>query len=231
LLLIPLIIYLPLDYAQLGRHPFKTLFGFLTLYAALVLPFFLAGSVLIAVFSKYALRIQRLYFWDLVGAGVGSIVGIPLMPSISPSGLMLLASASGFLSATLFAGTPRARNALVACAAIIALTPLVMLPHYIDFPPQVNKRGVKDIVDSRRNEFERWDPISKINVLDETWSPAISTPWHLSGDRKAIQYDGGNQTSSTSSMAIYPDCGRWSRATSRMSTSIFGNWAYWLRII
>jgi spermidine synthase len=195
LLLIPLIIYLPLDYVQLGRHPFKTLFGYLTLYAALVLPFFLAGGVLIAVFSKYALSIQRLYFWDLVGAGLGSVVAIPLMASLTPSGLMLLASASGFLAAVLFAGNSRARNRLIACAVIIAATPLVMLPHYIDFPPQVDKRGVKDAMAAGRIEFERWDPISKINVVDETWSPAISTPWHLSGDRKAIEYDGGNQTS------------------------------------
>ena len=195
LLLIPLIIYLPLDYAQLGKHPFKTLFGFLTLYAALVLPFFLAGTVLIAMFSKYALSIQRLYFWDLVGAGLGSIVAIPLMSSLSPSGLMLLASASGFLAATLFAGTSRARTGLLAGAAIIAVTPLVMLPHYIEFPPQVDKRGVKGTLDTARNEFQRWDPISKINVIDETWTPEISAPWHLSGDRKAIQYDGGNQTS------------------------------------
>jgi spermidine synthase len=195
LLLIPLIIYLPLDYAHLGKHPFKILFGYLTLYAALVLPFFWAGSVLIAVFSKYALSIQRLYFWDLVGAGLGSIVAIPLMASISPSGLMLLASASGLLAATLFAGTPRTRYGLLAGTAIVALAPLVILPHYIEFPPQVDKRGVRDILDTNRNEFERWDPISKINVIDETWSPAISVPWHLSGDRKAIQYDGGNQTS------------------------------------
>jgi spermidine synthase len=195
LLLIPLIIYLPLDYAELGRHPFKTLFGFLTLYAALVLPFFMAGTVLIAMFSKYALNIQRLYFWDLVGAGLGSIVAIPLMASISPSGLMLLAAACGFLAATLFAGPSRARNGLLAAAVIIAVTPLVMLPHYIEFPPQVDKRGVKGILGTPRNEFQLWDPISKINVIDETWSPAISTPWHLSGDRKAIQYDGGNQTS------------------------------------
>ncbi len=195
LLLIPLIIYLPLDYAQLGRHPFKTLFGFLTLYAALVLPFFLAGTVLIAVFSKYALSIQRLYFWDLVGAGLGSIVAIPLLPSISPRGLMLLATACGFLAATLFAGTSRARYGLLAGAVNVAVTPLVMLPHYIEFPPQVDKRGVRDILDSSRTEFQRWDPISKINVIDETWSPEISNPWHLSGDRKAVQYDGGNQTS------------------------------------
>jgi len=194
-LLIPVIIYLPLDYVQLGKHPFKILLGYLTLYAALVLPFFLAGTVLIAVFSKFALSIQRLYFWDLVGAGLGSIVAIPLMPSISPSGLMLVASASGFLAATLFAGTSRARYWLLAGAAIIAVTPLLILPHYIEFPPQVDKRGVRDMLDTKRNEFERWDPISKINVIDETWSPAISVPWHLSGDRKAIQYDGGNQSS------------------------------------
>ena len=194
-LLIPLIIYLPLDYAQLGKHPLKTLFGFLTLYAALVLPFFLAGSVLIAMFSKYALNIQRLYFWDLVGAGLGSVVAIPLMSSISPSGLMLVASACGLLAATLFAGTSRARYVLLAGTAIVAVTPLVMLPHYIGFPPQVDKRGVREILDTNRNEFQRWDPISKINVIDETWSPEISVPWHLSGDRKAIQYDGGNQTS------------------------------------
>jgi len=195
LVLIPLIIYLPLDYVQLGRHPLKILFGFLTLYAALILPFFLAGTVLIAVFSKYALSIQRLYFWDLVGAGLGSIVPIPLMASISPSGLMLLASACGLLAATLFSGTPRARNGLLAGAVIVAMVPLVMLPHYIEFPPQVDKRGIKGALDTDRNEFQRWDPISKINVIDETWSPAISVPWHLSGDRKAIQYDGGNQTS------------------------------------
>jgi len=195
LLLIPMIIYLPLDYAQLGKHPVKTLFGFLALYTALVLPFFLAGTVLIAMFSKYALRIQRLYFWDLVGAGVGSIVAIPLMAPISPSGLMLLAAACGLLAATMFAGTARMRYGLLAGAATVALVPLVMLPHYIEFPPQVAKRGVKETLDTTRNEFQRWDPISKINVIDETWSPEISVPWHLSGDRKAIQYDGGNQTS------------------------------------
>jgi hypothetical protein len=69
-LLIPLINYLPLDYMQLGKHAIRTILSFLTLYLALVLPFFLGGSVLIAIFSKYAARIQRLYFWDLMGAGV-----------------------------------------------------------------------------------------------------------------------------------------------------------------
>jgi len=195
LLLIPLIIYLPLDYVAIGHHPVRILLGYMVLYAGLVLPFFLAGTVLIAVFSKYALSIQRLYFWDLVGAGLGSTVAIPLMSSISPSGLMLIAGGGGLVAAALFAGTTRARSAALFGAGILVLAPILMLPHYIEFPPQVDKRGVRDALDTTRNEFQRWDPISKINVIDEAWSPAIATPWHLSGDRKAIEYDGGNQTS------------------------------------
>lgn len=195
LLLIPLIIYLPLDYVDLGHHPVKIILGFLTLYVGLVLPFFLAGSVLIAMFSKYASSIQRLYFWDLVGAGLGSVVVIPIVAKLTPSGVMILAAACGLLAAGMFSGTARTRNALWVGGIVVALLPLLMLPRYIEFPPQVAKRGVRDILDTKRNEFQRWDPISKINVIDETWSPEISVPWHLSGDRKAVQYDGGNQTS------------------------------------
>jgi spermidine synthase/uncharacterized membrane protein YagU involved in acid resistance len=46
-----------------------------------------------------------------------------------------------------------------------------------------------------RGEFVRWDPISKINVIDEPYDAAIVMDGRTSGDRKAIQYDGGNQTS------------------------------------
>src|ERR1039457_6571851 len=75
-LLIPVINALPLDYTHLGHHPVMTLSAFAALYVALLLPFFLAGYILIAVFSKYAASIQRLYFWDLIGAGLGTVLVI-----------------------------------------------------------------------------------------------------------------------------------------------------------
>src|SRR5258707_639636 len=71
LLLNPVINALPLDYQRIVRWPVSALASFGTLYLALLVPFFLAGYILIAVFSKYAPLIQRLYFWDLAGAGLG----------------------------------------------------------------------------------------------------------------------------------------------------------------
>ncbi len=195
-LLIPLINALPLDYTQLGPHKaVRTISAFLVLYLALVVPFFLAGSVLIAVFSMYAARIQRLYFWDLTGAGIGSVIVVPFIATIGPGGLMLAAAALALIAAALFSNSPRARLAIVSLAVLVAAVPILRTPRYIDFAQHMDKRGVKAALAAGRGEFVRWDPISRIDVIDETWTPAIATPWHRSGDRKAIQYDGGNQSS------------------------------------
>ena len=193
--LIPLINWLPLDYTRIVHHPLSTSLSFLVLYLALVLPFFLAGSVLIAVFSKYAARIQRLYFWDLIGAGLGSVIVVPFISPFGPGGLMLYASALALVAAALFSESRFWRPAAVVLAIAVAAVPIIKAPNYIDFVQHMDKRGVKEALEQGRGEFVRWDPISKINVIDETWTPAISAPWHLSGDRKAIEYDGGNQTS------------------------------------
>jgi len=194
-LTILLINWLPLDYTSIGKHSIRTVFAYLALYAGLIVPFFLAGSVLIAIFSKYSTSIRRLYFWDLVGAGIGSVIVIPFMSSFGPGGLILCAAALALLAAALFSESRAMAGAAVVAAVLVAAVPVVKMPGYIDFHPQVDKRGVKDALAHGRGEFARWDPLSHIDVIDETFSPAIAEPWHVSGDRKAIQYDGGNQSS------------------------------------
>jgi spermidine synthase len=194
-LLIPLINWLPLDYTRIGSHTLRTVSAFLVLYVFLILPFFLAGTVLIAMFSKYAASIQRLYFWDLVGAGLGSLIVVPFMAKIGPGGIMLCAAAFALLAAAMFAKSRSTVYGCIAVAVLLIAAPFLYSPAYIDFIQHVDKRGVKVALAEGRGEFVRWDPISKVNVIDETWTPAISAPWHTSGDRKAIQYDGGNQTS------------------------------------
>lgn len=52
--------------------PLTTLGAFATLYLSLLTPFGFAGHMLITAFSTDAARIQRLYFWDLLGAALGS---------------------------------------------------------------------------------------------------------------------------------------------------------------
>ena len=194
-LLIPVINILPLDYTHFGIAPLATLLAFIVLYVALMTPFFFAGYVLIASFSKYAARIQRLYFWDLAGAGLGSIVVIPLVAKIGPGGLMLVAAALGLVAAALFAESRAWARVSLLLALALVFVPILELPGYIEFTQHMDKRGVKAALEAGLDEFSRWDPISQIYVIDDTFKPENATSWHPFGDRKAIQYDGGNQSS------------------------------------
>jgi len=195
LLLHPIIDALPLDYNQIGKAPVAIISGFIALYLTLLVPFFLAGYVLIAIFSKYAAKIQRLYFWDLVGAGLGTVLVIPFILQIGPGGLIVCAAALGLVAAALFSESRAATRAYAIAAIVIAAVPIVRGQHYIDFTYHIDKRGIMKAVAQGRTELVRWDPISKVDVMDETFSPETATPWHTAGDRKAIEYDGGNQTS------------------------------------
>ena len=195
LLLNPVINALPLDYQRIVRWPISTLASFGTLYLALLVPFFLAGYILIAVFSKYAPLIQRLYFWDLAGAGLGTVLVIPFISRIGPGGLIVCAAALGLLAAALFSESRHIGRACVLLALGVAAVPVIRGQDYIDFRYHIDKRGILKAVRAGKDELIRWDPISKIDVIDETFSPLTATAWHRGGDRKAIQYDGGNQTS------------------------------------
>ena len=195
LLLIPVINVLPLDYMHLGHFPVRTLSAFGALYFALLMPFFLAGYVLIAVFSKYSTSIQRLYFWDLIGAGLGTIVVIPLISKIGPGGLIVCAAALALVAAALFSERRAWTQAALGAAVVVAAVPFLWAPRYIDFQQHMEKRGVLQDLKAGLGEFVRWDPISKINVIDQKWTPEKAAPWWPMGDRKAVQYDGGNQTS------------------------------------
>jgi spermidine synthase len=194
-LLIPIINVLPLDYMQLGKAPFVTLGSFAALYLVLLVPFFLAGYILIAVFSKYALSIQRLYFWDLVGAGLGSILVIPLIAKIGPGGLIICAAAMALIAAALFSPTKAWTRVSLVLAALALAAPIVKAPQYIDFVQHMEKRGLVADLKAGLGEFVHWDAISKINVVRQDWTPEKAQPWWPFGSRKAIQYDGGNQTS------------------------------------
>ncbi|MGH8288999.1 MAG: hypothetical protein ACREV7_08215 [Steroidobacteraceae bacterium] len=195
LLLNPIINALPLDYQQIVKAPLTTLGAFCALYLALLVPFGLAGYVLITVFSTYAARIQRLYFWDLIGAGIGTVIVIPFILKIGPGGLIVCAAALTLIAAALFTGSRTMGVGCVAAALAIAAVPAIRGQHYIDYRYHMEKRGILAAVQEGRDELVRWDPISKIDVIDQTLSPETITPWHKAGNRKAIEYDGGNQTS------------------------------------
>ncbi len=191
LALLPIFNLLPFDYEQIPEHPFTQAVYFGGMYLALVIPFFLSGLTFAVLFSIYARSIQTLYFWDLTGAAMGCVLMIPLLSPIGPGGVLFVTAAFGLFASALLARSRRWSTAALGLGLLAA--PALRSPDYFDFEEHLPKRGVKEARREGRVEFTRWDPVSKIDVLDQVrGAPAMG---NTGARRKHIAYDGGTQSS------------------------------------
>jgi len=186
LAILPVTNLLPFDYYGLKDDFIRQLFYFSGIYLFLMLAFFLAGLVFTNLFSAHSKSIQTLYFWDLAGAALGSIIIIPFLPKIGPGGILFCAAALGLFASALFSD----RKIWPIAAMLIGLT-LFILPFartegYYDFKEHQNKRGVKTSRELGMIEYTIWDPISKIDVMYDSEDYG----WY-----RHIAYDGGTQSS------------------------------------
>ncbi len=178
---------LPFDYTQLGgENTGELTVNFFLIYGVICVPFFLTGLVLSLVFSHYSSQIRKLYFWDLIGAALGSILLVPLLPRIGTAGTMFVVAGLSMVSAVCFSA---GRNKMMTITIAISAVLLLGMPFSRDsigtFEPHMHKRAFKPLV-KKINEGTYWDPISKINILNTEL---------MGQSRKWIAYDGGTQSS------------------------------------
>ncbi len=177
---------LPFDYNLLNDRFGEMAVNFLLIYVVICVPFFLAGLVLSIVFTHYAKQIRRLYFWDLIGAALGCVLLIPLLPKVGTTGILVVVAGLSVLSAACFVSTKKNMGGVVVAVVAAAIVVFPFTRDHIDtFEPHMHKRAFKPLV-KQINEGTWWDPISKINVLNTEG---------LGQKRKWIAYDGGTQTS------------------------------------
>lgn len=184
LLLLPALTLLPFDFGAVLTQPGRQLASFAALYAALLAPFLASGVAIAAILTRHARHVDHLYFWDLLGAGLGAL-GIIWLPSlVGPAAMLVLIAAAGSgVAALLFPAGGRARVAASAGAAALAAL-AVWAPGEVDFKTHVAKGDLKPGEVSAHAEFSRWDPAAKIDVLPQP-VPFI----------RRVVYDGGAQRS------------------------------------
>ena len=204
LLIRPLLNVIPFRFEAIASDPLRQGVWFLAMYAVITIPFVLCGLVLARAFSAWAAVIQRLYFWDLAGAAVGCVVIIPLIPILGPAGLLLVVSGVLALAAAAFAGTRQAQ-VIAAAYVLVMLTVPLLLPGYLSFVEHKVDRGLANARAMGNNEYVRWDPVSKVEVI------------HFRGVKNII-YDGGSQSS-----FLYPFDGNWEVFRRRLDRSVRTN--------
>src|SRR5437867_761797 len=124
------------------------------------------GLALATIFATQTERINRLYFADLLGAGIGCAVCIPLIAAISPPGCVM-AAGFVFAAAGLRLALAEARPLAVAGGAL-ALVLALSAALAARLPDPVADQ-VKTMSPAKHSQgdvlFSRWSPVFRIDVV------------------------------------------------------------------
>lgn len=164
---------------MLNAYPLNAIRNIFIVVFFATLPFLFSGLVLTTVFACYSQHIRRLYFFDLFGASLGCLLIIPLLPKITPAGLIIFGAGLALLAAGVFS-QKKWGVVFVIAGMVVAAAPFAK-PDLYHIELQMNKRGI--LIYKSKIELTYWDPISRIDVIN--FRPGI----------KWIAYDGGQQTS------------------------------------
>ncbi len=141
-------------------------FYFMPIYFLLVaLPFFCSGLAISLLLTRGSSEINRLYAFDLVGAGVGCALVAVVIPRFGGTGSVLLAAFVGGLSAVCFAWP--ARRTLAVTASLVSLVLLIastrgekVIPIHVS-ENKLSRRfaGVSPI-------YSAWNTLSFVQVME-----------------------------------------------------------------
>jgi spermidine synthase len=155
---------------------------------AATVPFFFSGLAISVALRHAARRVDRLYFWDLLGAGIGCASAVALMNALTPPGAALLAAAVFAAAAVVFAPVRQLRARAGALAALL----LVLAPFggRIPFEPAPSKHLAMQL-NGNWGEigFEDWTALFRTDVLEmknaDAFTPRLE--WGLSKSWKQVQ--------------------------------------------
>ncbi len=153
-----------------------------TVYLLLGIPFFFSGLVIGVLLTSYHEQINRLYFADLIGAGIGCFSIVILIPFVGGSGTILVAAIIAFLSAVIFANSWKTRM----MALLIAIISAFLIPYSEQLFPSVKhseKRHFQESIEHGKLLYTGWSPASRIDVVS------------LNENRMVIWIDGGTNQS------------------------------------
>lgn len=137
-------------------------------YFASALPFFLAGAVISLAISETIERVDRVYFYDLLGAAAGCLLLIPFLNVFGGPNTVIIAGALYAVSSAIWfnlAGSPAGRVAGVAIS--LGLVGLVMFNA---------KQGFIDIRHAKGQRIEneryvKWNSFSRIALAPDKGAP------------------------------------------------------------
>lgn len=139
------------------------------LFVLAALPFVFFGMVISALFSQHAAASPILYMSDLIGAGCGALLAIPLLNRFGAVNTMLFA-ALGFALAGLYFSTRRERLAVAICIGVAGVAFAVdAVDSALRIDPSTlapEKPIANSLAQGGRILETRWDAFARTDLVD-----------------------------------------------------------------
>ena len=167
-----LFMLVPFEPFSLGSRPVQWLFLPLA-YLAVTLPFFCSGVTIAALLTRYAAAVHRLYLFDLVGAGLGSLVVVALLPLLGGSGVVFASAALAALAAALLVKELGSKWSLGAAGLAVVLLACMPFAEKL-IPVRISSNKITGggmpvsevLADERFNLFTAWNTLSRVDVIE-----------------------------------------------------------------
>jgi spermidine synthase len=165
--------YNPLELLWDSTQPAKLL----AVYLLLMLPFFCGGLGIGLVFSHFGQQASRIYAFDILGAGVGSLGVIGALFLLQPNQVLSALTALALLAAAIAAVELKmGAKWLPVFFAVLAVLALVAMPaQQIHLSPYKDLSQAMNIAGARVVE-ERSSPLGQITVVENTLVPLRDAP-------------------------------------------------------
>ncbi|MBV9612859.1 MAG: hypothetical protein JO091_10310, partial [Acidobacteriaceae bacterium] len=148
----------------LGRAGRMSFSEVITAYSIAAIPFFLSGTILSLVVADAVARIDRVYFFDLLGAAGGCVVLVPLLNWVGGPNTIIVAAVLFAVSAAIWSHLARSPGTRIA-AVVIGL----LLVALITYNAKYFLIDVKFAKGQRLQgeEFVAWNSFSRIALKPE----------------------------------------------------------------
>jgi len=140
-------------------------------YLFLALPFLFSGMVIGIMLTSFKGQISRLYFWDLIGAALGCLFPVILVPVMGANGTIMAAAVISCLSAFYFSYRHRSRLLQIVSLLLLVISAVMAARAETLFALPLDEimatKHPRFYRQSQgRIEFSGWSPISRIDVLE-----------------------------------------------------------------
>ncbi len=162
-------------------------------YLTVMLPFFLAGLIIGQLFTRFKTHINKLYFFDLFGAGLSCFAFILILPEFGGQGGIIFSSAVAAIASLIFNSEKNKYSLPVTIGAlvIIMVNALFLTEPEQYLPIRVSDNKVYGTYIKDNPELKlltEWNSFSRVDVMKDDQPPIDNYPVYT-----AI-IDAGNST-------------------------------------